>query len=265
MNCRARVVVSGGVLGAALLASPGVASAQVGPALTVDVRLGAGAPTSGELVSGLRTVDGFARAAEGVRRVDLYVVPSHLDRDVSRWVPVDSEVSAVPLAKADFTLQWDSAQTSAPLVDLVVIARTATRTGRVEIRDVQVGRVVPVARSTGATAQRAAPARRGSATAGSTTLIGAASEQRSAARLATEDPAEIDAEVGAAQAAAFDSGFGPLPYAADATSANLARPRLGEAGAQSTRSPWPYAAAGLVLLVTAGHVQRAARASAGGI
>lgn len=264
MRALGRAVVSSAVLGIAMMSGQGVASAQVLPSLDVEIRLDAGAPTTGELIRGLRSIEGIAEAIEGIRRVDLYVVPAGLTRDISSAVPVDSFTSDVPLNKADFDLEWDSSTTTARLVDIVVVARSATRTGQLEIPGVRVDEARTAAAEPVA-APKPKPKAPTTAAAGTPSVTRAVSGSgRSTTALASGSrrvALRVNApEVGEAQASSFYAVYGQLPFAASATADAAARPALTSAP-ETTRGAWPYVAAGVVLIVTAGHAQRVVHGS----
>lgn len=269
MKTLGRVAVSSAVLGIVMMGAQGTASAQVIPSLDVAIHLEPGAPSTGELVSGIRQIEGVAEAIEGVRRIDLYVLPAgSITRTLERSVPVDSMSSDVPLSRASFELKWDSSRTSARLVDIVVVARSTTRTGRLEIPSVRVARTVQdtssgAAQSAG-TAKRGAPAGRPAAVAAkpaqAATAARAAARRPAGTTVAGVRHTAIAAPDGAgpAQAASFYKVYGQLPYTAD-----VAQPRVISSAAETTRGPWPFVAAGMVLMVTAGHVQRVMRVPLG--
>ncbi len=260
MRALGRAAVGSTLFGIAMMSAQGVASAQVAQALNIEVRLDATAPSTGELISGVRTVEGLAKAIEGVRRIDLYVMPAGLSRDVSRAVPVDSMISDVPLAQTDFALQWDSLTNQPSLVDLVVVARSATRTGTIEIPGVRVVRAVadqvPAAP---VVTKKAAPAARTATVVNAPAAVTPRAARSTTSKRVVPTSTVVHGEVSANQAQAFYTTFGQLPYAAGAASATLTRPQLVKAAAESSRGAWPYTAAGLVLMVTAAHLQHAVR------
>lgn len=257
MRSLGRIAVSSTVLGIAMMSGQGVAAAQV-PLLDVEIRLDPAAPATGELVSGLRSIEGLAKALEGVRRVDLYVVPAGIDNGVGTATPVDSVSSDVGINQVDFDLVWDSSTTSEHLVDLVVVARTATRTGQIEIPGVRVEpRVVesttsaPVAASrTPAAPRRATPA---VAVAVAVSTGRRVSVVAAPARTVVLAAPRVSAEVGEAQASSFYAVFGQLPFS---PAVPAARPVVTRPISDSPRGAWPYVAAGIVMMVSAGHAQR---------
>lgn len=266
MRTLSRVAVSSAVLGIAMMSGQGVASAQVIPNLDITIRLDSSAPSTGDLVSGIRQIDGFAEALEGVRRIDLYVMPAGITRSVDSAVPVDSMTSDVPLNRASFDLEWDTTAMSGRLVDIIVVARSATRTGQLEIPTVRVAQAAP--KSTTAAAGKSSGTAKPAGSAAAVTRAAAAPPARPAAAAAARaqtasvkgvrfsSPAADEPAVSAAQAASFYKVYGQLPYTAQGAPAT---PSVITRAAETTRGPWPYIAAGMVLMVTAGHVQRSIR------
>jgi hypothetical protein len=256
---RRAAVVAAAVLGALGFGGAGVAHAADLP-LEVVVRLDGTAPVTGELVRGVRKVAGYAEATDGVARVDLYVVEHSLGRPLSDSVPVKSYRPSMPLGRAHFDFAWDSATTPAGLVDVAVVATTATgRTGEVRVISVRVEHVArqvttpsapkPRARAAAASAAKAAPAARAAAP---------VAPRRSVVRTA------LPPHVQAAQAKQASSFFAALAASEEAAQSEAAGTPSASARmlaplARAGRGAWPSVAVGLILVVAAGHVQRAVR------
>jgi hypothetical protein len=241
----------------------GTASAQVLP-LEATVRLSA-APTTGEVVSGVRTIKGYAEAPEGVTRVDLYVVEHSVTSSTKNAVPVASTKPTVPLGRHDFRFTWDSAKGAQGIVDIIVVATTPTRTAEARVVSLEVRNVVKQA--TPATPKKAAPARAKATTSAPTKVAAAPSVARRTSRVAARvaGPAVPRVATGrtaavekaqADQAAAFYTALsGDL---AETAAASL-RPSALTSAARTGRGAAPSIAVALVLLLAAAHVQRAVR------
>lgn len=251
-------VVTAVVLGALGFGGVGVAAAE-GLPLPIDVvvQLDPTAPTTGELVRGVRDIEGYAEAPEGITRVDLYVVRHSLTNPLTGSVPVATFRPSVPLGRANFDFDWDSAKTPAGLVDIAVVATTtASRSAEARVISVRVEHIAPKApvaskpKKARATSAQAAPAR--------TTPAAAAAQARAAAVRSLKASPKIQA-FEARQAESFYAAFGGVEVL-DAAEAPAAAGVLAPL-AKASRGAWPSIAVALILLVAAGHVQRAVRVS----
>lgn len=244
-----------------LVGPAGAAHAELGvrPGISFD----ASAPPGGSTVSGIRDIDGVARAVEGVRRVDLYVVRHSSDAAPGRSSATLS--TSVPVNALEFSLRWDTASTLTGRVDLLVVATTPTRQFSARISDLRVPEpaapaVAPTlpkptvvkAPVAPASVRPAAPVRASVVRAAPVRGAAAAPASRRVLARAVTSPA-----TDARQAAAFYRTYGRLDYAAGQRAA--APPALRSPLAGTGEGPWPAVAAGLVLMLTGAHIQRALR------
>lgn len=254
-------VVSAVVLGALGFGGVGVAQAEDLPLpIDVVVELDRTAPATGELVRGVRDIEGYAEAPEGVTRVDLYVVRHSLTNPVTGGQPVMTFRPSMPLGRASFDFHWDSAKTPSGLVDVVVVATTTT-TRSAEARVISV-RVEHVARqATAPVASKPTVAKKSSKTAAPRTPAAQSAAQMRASVLRKLAASPVNQAAQAKQAEAFYAAFGAEPELAVEAKAAAATPSVLAPLKRASRGVWPSVAIGLVLLVAAGHVQRAVRVS----
>lgn len=259
MRSAAKVAIVSAVV--ALLGFGSTATAHADGLLGPEVSLSASAPTPGEVISGIRMIEGVAKAPEGVTRVDLYVMSHSLTGSVDNHVPVASTTSTLPMAQAPFSFQWDSAKTVQGLVDVVVVATTpTTRTGEARVVSLQVRNVAkppaahrPAAQSQpqSAVAPHAAPRQVAVAPA----LVSRRAPQTAARVVARRVPPPVVARASADQATAFYAALGGLVVDTAAAERPVALPREGDTG----RGHAPTIALAFVMLLAAAHAQRAVR------
>lgn len=254
------------VVAAALgVVTAGAGTAQaVGLPIGAVVRLDSTAPQTGEVISGLRSVQGYAEATEGITRVDFYVVEHSVTGDLGAAVPVASVKPSMPLGRASFDFAWDSTKTPQGLVDVVVVATsTTTSTAEARVLSLQVRNAVERAPGTVSPAPPAKtkPKARASATAATPATRPVAAPARAATRRAPVAPralrvaGPVVSAAQQAQATAFYAKVGDVPVDDDAPVLQRAAAATVDAG----RGVTPPIAIGLVLILAAAHVQRAVR------
>lgn len=254
----------------ALTAFGGASAAQAEGLLGPEVRLAADAPTPGELISGVRSIEGTADAPEGITRVELYVVPHQLTGSVKGRTPVASTTeTAAPLSRVQFSFSWDSTKTVQGVVDVIVVATTpTTRTGEARVLSLRVSNTAAAVAPKPATAPRpAAHAASARPSAASPTVVRRVAAPRAVlagqvaaptARTAARVPSPLIARAKADQATSFYTALG-TPTAE--LSAPPARRVAASAVSDAGRSHAPSVAVALVLLLAAAHTQRAVRVS----
>lgn len=252
--CTRALVASAAALGLVLA---GATAASAAP-LPTDVRVSFAdsAPAPGATIRDTVTLSGRAQAIEGVRRVELFAVAHRPAGRVPTGRPIATTVYEVPGTDTTWAFTWSPAG-ALRVVDVVVVARTSTRSGQAEIAGVTVGAAVaprPAPRPAPAPAPRPAAAV-GAAGAGAVT--GAAAVPKPAPGPAVRAGAAVDVSV--EQATAFYQAYSQTAYETEVIEPAAPRSRVTLPSRGGRQVPWSAFGIGTLLLACAAQAMRMSR------